>query len=77
MLADPIQALELFNKCINISENGRNIECKLGLWGTYSRSPKAAIVEAMSYWQQYYRDGEYSKLLDSLIAPPSASDRPA
>ena len=72
MLAYPIHTMESFSKCINISENGRNIECKLGLWGTYSRSPKAAIVEAMSYWQQYYRDGEYSQLLDSPIAPPSA-----
>lgn len=45
-----------------------SITCKLGLWGVSAASESEALREAMHYWQQYLRDGEY----DSLLNP----DRP-
>lgn len=61
-----------FLKCINIKVNvddGRCvIECKLGLWSVKG-SEHIVLQEAMSYWWQYYDDGEYSSILggDNVI----------
>lgn len=59
------ELLKLFDKCTTETKNkyGWNYECKLNLWGVSCKGKKAARDEALNYFQQYLRDGEYDSLL--------------
>jgi hypothetical protein len=60
------QLLEtIFEKCVIRRGKGRQIDCKLGLWGVGSRDKDSLERNARHYWIQYYRDGEYDKILGS------------
>jgi len=54
----------IFEKCVKRSDRGRQITCKLGLWGVGSRDTDSLERNARHYWIQYYRDGEYDSLID-------------
>ena len=54
---------DIFDKCVNRLNDGKTIECKLGLWGVASGSKNRTEAEALHYWRQYFRDGEYNHLL--------------
>ena len=53
----------LFEKCVTKSKDGKQIDCRLGLWGVASGSPETTERYAHHYWAQYFRDGEYNSLL--------------
>ena len=54
-----------FNKCVDIIHKGSvvEIDCKLGLWGVSGTAQEDVYRDALSYWQQYKEDGEYSSIL--------------
>ena len=54
----------IFEKCITRQAKGMQIDCKLGLWGVGSSNKDSLERNARHYWIQYYRDGEYGKLLN-------------
>ena len=56
-----------FDKCTERKTKGGSLEirCKLGLWSAEGRDHDAVEREARHYWAQYFRDGEYAKLLKS------------
>ena len=58
--------LKEFYKCVTQRKrkNGKwSINCKMGLWGTESNNKETAMCEALHYWLQYKRDGEYSSII--------------
>ena len=54
-----------FEKCVTYRRNGDRcvIACKLGLWSVEGPFGMALIHEAMHYFEQYKRDGEYRAIL--------------
>lgn len=48
-----------------LKDGGLEIHCKLGLWATQGMDHKQVEIDARHYWIQYFKDGEYKKLLDS------------
>ncbi len=55
-----------FDKCViyqNRIDGAVKISCQLGLWSVSGPHIEAVEREAMHYWIQYYKDGEYNKLL--------------
>lgn len=56
---------DLFDRCVKKSCRGgkTSISCRLGLWGVEGRDVDQVEKEARHYWIQYYKDGEYAKLL--------------
>jgi hypothetical protein len=59
--------IAIFDMCVNRSKDGKAIDCKLGLWGVASGSKERTESEALHYWIQYFRDGEYNHLLPEPI----------
>ena len=57
-----------YSKCIIVKKvkHGYVVECKLGLWGVQAPTESEAHREAVHYFQQYYSDGEYTKLLNNI-----------
>ena len=59
-----------FEKCVKFSIEGDrlNVECKLGLWSVSGHISDVSSVndEALHYFRQYKKDGEYDKLLASF-----------
>lgn len=54
-----------FHKCTTMTKrNGViEIECKLGLWSVQGKFMMQVINEALHYFDQYKRDGEYSSII--------------
>ena len=56
-----------FEKCIKTTIEGVSltVDCKLGLWSVSGHILDAFRIndEAMHYFMQYKKDGEYDKLL--------------
>lgn len=52
-------------KCTKVKKvkYGYVVSCKLGLWRVQAPTEEEAHREAMQYFQQYFSDGEYDKLL--------------
>lgn len=47
-----------------------SIECKKGLWSIEGKNHRLVLCGAMSYFQQYKEDGEYS----SIIGGPTVTE---
>ena len=64
------EILEAFPKCTTAREYGGriSIKCKLGLWGVDAPDRSTAFNEAISYFQLYLADGEYSDIIGGLSA---------
>lgn len=61
-----MKKLSDFYKCVTKRKrkNGKvSINCKLGLWAVSAPDEDSATIEALRYWQQYARDGEYSSII--------------
>jgi hypothetical protein len=60
---------EAFDTCTTMrTENSiTHIDCKLGLWGVSGADCPMLVTEALYYWLQYYRDGEYDELLKESL----------
>jgi hypothetical protein len=54
-----------FTKCVDETvKNGRvSLKCKLGFWAVEAENSDSVYTEAVHYWQQYARDGEYSSII--------------
>ena len=54
---------------------GRRYEatCPKNLWSVSGPDMNTVIAEAMHYWQQYDRDGEYDELYKLVDAPKTAT----
>jgi hypothetical protein len=66
---------EDFEKCVTRSADG--ISCNLGLWSVSGPDVERVECEALHYWFQYFRDGEYNALLrpsQAFPIPQSASE---
>jgi hypothetical protein len=60
-------AIAMFDRCVTRSNDGKAINCKLGLWCVASGSKERTESEALHYWMQYFKDGEYNHLLPQPI----------
>ena len=67
-----VEVLEAFPECTIVKESGGrvSIKCKLGLWGVDAPDRSTAFNEAISYFQLYLGDGEYS----GIIGGPGVMD---
>lgn len=64
-----LEHVKLFHQCREIevlSDDTVVIRCKLGLWRVEGKSIQEVEQNAFHYWQQYYADGEYNLLLDTI-----------
>jgi len=54
-----------YRKCTNAKYDGAMwyIACKLGLWGVHGRTKRDLEIKAMSHFEQYKADGEYSSII--------------
>jgi hypothetical protein len=62
-MSDLVNLWNAFTRCITLSNGGKSIDCRRGLWGVSSNCPNRTEKEAFYYWKQYFRDGEYDSLL--------------
>lgn len=62
--------MEEFNACTTyLRRNDRcTISCRMGLWSVEGKYGIKLIDEAMHYWRQYKRDGEYSSIIGGKTA---------
>lgn len=67
-----------FEKCIKKFHIGDLlvVECSLGLWEVQGSFTDCVMSEALHYWQQYAKDGEYSSIIGgkTVIEPPNKDD---
>ncbi len=47
----------------DLPNNQVEIECPLGLWGVIGKANESTEEEAKHYFNQYFADGEYNKLM--------------
>ena len=60
---------EFYRACTKkrVLPDGRvEIDCKLGLWSVSAPDDQTAEREAVHYWRQYWQDGEYKKIINTL-----------
>lgn len=58
--------MSLFERCTEhkrLRDKTHEIHCKLGLWSVSGKNLNDVKREALHYWVQYLRDGEYDELL--------------
>ena len=62
-----MNAVKPFDRCTEtklIQNGSMEIHCKRGLWYVLGRDHKRVKLEALNYWVQYLRDGEYDEILE-------------
>lgn len=63
-----IESDALFDRCVDVkllSDGTIEVRCKLGLWSVSGKDGEYVRENAMHYWLQYYRDGEYDGMLNN------------
>ena len=73
--APVVASTELFDRCTEtkmMKDGAIQIHCKIGLWSVYGIDHARVQAEALHYFSQYLRDGEYADLLSN----PTVDHRP-